>query len=159
MDFNELVKKYNNDTATPEEIQYVESTVNQAREIAKTRLKGDKHVGFGQKIKRFFVKLLILVLLVAGLFAYCYLSITNNARDNVNLNKNQADSAVTAFLAEELNLLSNQISISKFERKLVPALPFSRSYYLYKYTVETTSRGSYNLIVDSYSQNIEYGKN
>ena len=49
--FESLVKKYQDNTATDDEIVFVEDTVNKARKIAKTRLKGDKHVTFLNRVK------------------------------------------------------------------------------------------------------------
>ncbi len=158
MDFSEIVKKYNNDTATPEEVQYVEETVNQARSVARTRLKGDKHVGFGRRVKRFFVKLMIIILIIAGLGIYGYIAVSNYAKENMHITRNEADNRVAEFVRADLGLLSNQVEIVKSKRRTVMTFPFQRSYYLYEYEIKTSGRGTYYLTVDTYSELIEYAK-
>ena len=158
MDFNEIVKKYNNDTATEEEVQYVEETVKQARNVAKTRLKNDKHVSFGKKVKRFFVKLLVILLIIAGVGVYGYIAVNNYAKENMHVTRNEADNRVQEFVRADLGLLSNQVEISSSNRKTVITFPLDRSYYLYEYVITTSGRGTYYLTVDTYSELIEYAR-
>ncbi|MBO4217965.1 MAG: hypothetical protein IKX74_04905 [Erysipelotrichaceae bacterium] len=158
MDFNEIVKKYNNDTASAEEVQYVEETVRQARSVAKTRLKDDKHVSFGRRVKRFFIKLFVILLILAGIGAYGYIAVNNYAKENMHVTRNEADSQVMEFVRSDLGLLSNQVEISSSKRKTVVTIPLTRSYYLYEYVIVTSGRGTYYLTVDTYSELIEYAK-
>ena len=158
MDFSEIVKKYNNDTATPEEVQYVEETVNQARSVARTRLKGDKHVSFGRKVKRFFIKLMVILLIIAGLAIYGYIAVSNYAKENMHITRSEADNRVAEFVRADLGLLSNQVEVVNSSRRTVITFPMSRSYYLYEYEVKTSGRGTFYLTVDTYSELIEYAK-
>ena len=136
MDFNEIVKKYNNDTATEEEVQYVEETVKQ----------------------RFFVKLLVILLIIAGVGVYGYIAVNNYAKENMHVTRNEADSRVQEFVRADLGLLSNQVEISSSNRKTVITFPLDRSYYLYEYVITTSGRGTYYLTVDTYSELIEYAR-
>ncbi|MBQ6654790.1 MAG: hypothetical protein IJM79_04610 [Erysipelotrichaceae bacterium] len=158
MDFNEIVKKYNSDTATPEEVQYVEETVKQARSMAKTRLKDDKHVSFGRRVKRFLTKLFIILLILVGLGVYGYIAVNNYAKENMQVTKSEAENRVAEFVRADLGLLSNQVEVVNSKRRTVVTFPLERSYYLYEYEIKTSGRGTYYLTVDTYSELIEYAK-
>ena len=158
MDFNEIVRKYNNDTASPEEVQYVEETVRQARNVAKTRLKDDRHVSFGRRIKRFLTKLFIILLIVAALAVYGYIAVNNYAKENMQITKGEAENRVAEFVRADLGLLSNQVEVVNSKRRTIITLPLERSYYLYEYEIKTSGRGTYYLTVDTYSELIEYAR-
>lgn len=154
MDFEQLVSKYHNDTATDQEKEYVEETVMNARKIAKTRLNSDKHVTFGMKVKRFFITLFVILFLLIGLFGYGYFSISSYAKENMAYGRNNADEAVINYITENLGISSSKASISAYKRKLVWTIPFERSYYLYEYTVKIGTR-EYYVCLDSYTGFIE----
>ncbi len=154
MDFEQLVSKYHNDTATDQEKEYVEETVMNARKIAKTRLKGDKHVTFGMKVKKFFITLFVILFLLIGLFGYGYFRISSYAKENMAYGRNTADETVINYITENLGISSAKASISAYKRKLVWTIPFERSYYLYEYTVKIGTR-EYYVCLDSYTGFIE----
>ena len=97
MDFESLVKKYQDNTATDDEIVFVEDTVNKARKIAKTRLKGDKHVTFLNRVKKFFIKLMVVLLLLASVTVYLYFNISGYAKENMVTGRSSADETVIDF--------------------------------------------------------------
>ncbi len=154
MDFEQLVSKYHNDTATDQEKEYVEETVMNARKIAKTRLNSDKRVTFGMKVKRFFITLFVILFLLIGLFGYGYFRISSYAKENMAYGRNNADEAVINYITENLGISSSKASISAYKRKLVWTIPFERSYYLYEYTVKIGTR-EYYVCLDSYTGFIE----
>lgn len=154
MDFEQLVNKYHNDTATEQEKEYVEETVMNARKIAKTRLNSDKYVSFGTKLKKFFVTLIVILFLLIGLFGYGYFKISSYAKENMAYGRSNADDAVINYVVENLGISPSKASISAYKRKLVWTLPFERSYYLYEYTVKIGTR-EYYVCLDSYTGFIE----
>ncbi|MDI9540404.1 MAG: hypothetical protein QM204_02885 [Bacillota bacterium] len=155
MDFESLVKKYQDNTATDDEIVFVEDTVNKARKIAKTRLKGDKHVTFLNRVKKFFIKLMVVLLLLASVTVYLYFNISGYAKENMVTGRSSADETVIDFLATDLGVKTSQAEITAYKRKLIICIPFERSYYLYEYTVKLNNR-QYYVSLDSYSGLIEY---
>lgn len=154
MDFEQLVSKYHNDTATEQEKEYVEETVMNARKIAKTRLNSDKYVSFGMKLKKFFVTLIVILFLLIALFGYGYFKISSYAKENMAYGRSNADDAVINYVVENLGISPSKASISAYKRKLVWTLPFERSYYLYEYTVKIGTR-EYYVCLDSYTGFIE----
>ncbi|HPW54018.1 MAG TPA: hypothetical protein PK631_06545, partial [Erysipelotrichaceae bacterium] len=118
MDFESLVKKYQDNTATDDEIVFVEDTVNKARKIAKTRLKGDKHVSLINRIKKFFIKLTIVLVILASVTIYFYFSISSYAKENMVTGRNSADEEVLQFLANDLAITPSQAEITAYKRKL-----------------------------------------
>ncbi|NMA16121.1 MAG: hypothetical protein GX935_02590 [Erysipelotrichia bacterium] len=158
MDFESLVKKYQDNTATDDEIVFVEDTVNKARKIAKTRLKADKYVTIPNRIKRFFIRIAIVFVLLAGVSVYFYFSISGYARENMVMGRSNADETVLEFLATDLGIKTSQAEITAYKRKLVICVPLERSYYLYEYTIKANNNKQYYVSLDSYSGLIEYIK-
>ena len=154
MDFDTIVKKYNNDEATEEEIAFVEDTVYSARRVAKTRLKGDKHVTFLQKVKRVFITLLVICVILATLTLVGWLTVSGNAKENMVITKSSSEQLVYEYADMYLGG-SSKVDIVNFKKKLVVTLPFSRSYYLYQYEVKMYGETKYIISIDSYSQLIE----
>lgn len=154
MDFEQLVNKYHNKTATEQERQYVEETVLNARKIAKIRLDDDKYVSFASKIKKFFIKLFVVIFILIGLFGYGYFKISGYAKENMAYGRSSADDAVTAYLCQNLGISSNRTTITAYKRKLVFTCPLERSYYLYEYTLKVGNK-EYYVCLDSYSGFIE----
>ncbi|MGI6509582.1 MAG: hypothetical protein ACOX1L_03215 [Erysipelotrichaceae bacterium] len=156
MDFESLVKKYQDNTATDDEIVFVEDTVNKARKIAKTRLKGEKHVTFFNRIKKFFIKLVIVFIILLSVSVYLYFNISGYAKENMVTGRSSADETVLEFLATDLGIKTSQAEITAYKRKLVICIPFERSYYLYEYTIKLNTNRQYYVSLDSYSGLIEY---
>ncbi len=154
MDFEQLVSKYHNNSASEQERQYVEETVLNARKIAKTRLDGDKYVSFAAKVKKFFLKLLIIVVILISLFGYCYVKVSNYAKENMAYGRTNADEAVINYLSQNLGISSSRTSVTAYKRKLVLTVPLERSYYLYEYTLKVGTK-EYYVCLDSYSGFIE----
>ncbi|MGI6608682.1 MAG: hypothetical protein ACOX1F_06920 [Erysipelotrichaceae bacterium] len=155
MDFDSLVKKYQDNTATEDEIVFVEDTVYKARKIAKTRLKGEKHVTFFNRIKIFFIKLMVVLLIIAGFSVYLYFNISSYAKENMITGRSGADETVLQFLATDLGVSTSKAEITAYKRKLVVCVPLERSYYLYEYTIKLNNK-QYYVSLDSYSGLIEY---
>ncbi len=155
MDFESLVKKYQDNTATDDEIVFVEDTVNKARKIAKTRLRGEKQVTFFNRVKKFFIKLVIVFIILASVSVYLFFSISGYAKENMVTGRSGADETVLEFLATDLGIKTSQAEITAYKRKLVVCIPFERSYYLYEYTIKLNNR-QYYVSLDSYSGLIEY---
>ncbi len=157
MDFESLVKKYQAGTAADDEIIFVEDTVNKARKIAKTRLKGEKNVTFFTRLKGFFVRLAIVFVLLSAVSIYLYFNISSFARENTFTSRNKADEIVLEFLATDLKINTSQAEITAYKRKLVICVPLERSYYLYQYTIKVNNTNKqYYVSLDSYSGLIEY---
>ncbi len=162
MDFQEALKKYQDGTATDEEVVFVEDTVYDARALAKTRLRKDKtpeKVTFGQKIKRFFIKVVVVLFILVGLFGYGYFKVSSSAKENIYLTKAMAESNANTFILNELNMsINSTVKKLNYSRKLVASYPLERSYYLYVFTLQIDSKGTYVVEVDGYSGNITYYK-
>ena len=154
MDFQEALAKYKNKTASQQEIQFVEQTVNEARKTAKIRLYDDKHITIGQRICRFFTKLVVLTVFVLSLLGYCYYSMSVYGKENINYGKNSAQEMAENYLLNNQNISNSKLTIQSSSKKLILSIPFEKSYYLYRFDIKANTK-VYSLTVDSYSGMIE----
>ncbi len=154
IDMHDLAKRYKHDNVTAEEAAYYEEKVHEARKLAKARLKTDKHVSVGTRIKRFFIGLGIFIALIALICVIGYFRLSDIAKDNLEVP--QSESAEIAYdLMDDLGYLEDEYTMSKAKRRLVITIPFERTYYLYTYEVETVDGDIYRITIDSFTERVD----
>jgi hypothetical protein len=167
-EFEALYQKYQDGTASAEEVRTVTETVRDARKFASYKLKDDpeekpaepqiiyrdKPVTFADKIKSFFKKLghtlmtiLIVVLVLAVLWGISFARATAAAKARSNVTQAAAEDAAMAYVRSASGSSLSSTNVSGSDRRLVYCWPLSKSYYVMVYQISTNT-ASYTIGVD-----------